>query len=78
MSTSSQDGSSFDQAIAVSRVEEEYAWLAKTHPGATVLTQMLVHRHDRHYDVLTLALASGESQQMFFEVPGFTPKARAI
>jgi len=65
------DGHSPQTAISVGSIGEEYAWVAKNLPGARLLSQALTIVEGRAFDVLTLAIESGDERQVFFDISSF-------
>jgi hypothetical protein len=59
-----RDGSSFARAILM----DQWRWQAKHCPGAEVLLQKLSHHDGRYFDILLLALTSGEVREVYFDL----------
>jgi hypothetical protein len=59
-----RDGSSFERAILV----DQNRWRATHCPGAELLLQKLCGDGGRYFDVLTLALPSGEVREVYFDI----------
>jgi hypothetical protein len=66
-----RDGSSPRAAIPVGSVPEEYAWVARNHPGCTFAGQALLFVKGKPFDRLTLRLESGEEREVFFDISSF-------
>jgi ABC-type phosphate transport system substrate-binding protein len=69
-----RDGSSFDLAIIVNSISEEYAWIRKTYPGSQVNAQALVRHDGKHFDVLTFTTSDGETRKAYFDISRFFGK----
>jgi hypothetical protein len=59
-----RDGSSFERAILM----DQWRWQARHYPGAELLLQKLSHHEGWYFDVLLLALTSGEVREVYFDV----------
>ena len=59
-----RDGSSFERAILM----DQSLWRARHCPGAEQLLQKLSVHDGRYFDVLLLALTSGEVREVYFDL----------
>ena len=67
--TNSGDGLSFETAIKVNTVEEEYKYLSAKYPGSSVLGQALVYDDNgTPYDILTVQMPDGKTVKYYFDV----------
>ena len=67
--TDSGNGSSFETAVKVKTVEEEYKYLSANYPGSTVLGQALVNDDKgTPYDILTVQMPDGKTVKYYFDV----------
>ena len=67
--TQSGNGSSFETAIKVKTVDEEYKYLSVNYPGSTVLGQALVYDDNgTPYDILTVQMPDGKTAKFYFDV----------
>ncbi len=67
--TDSGNGSSFETAVKVKTVEEEYKYLSANYPGSTVLGQALVYDDKgTPYDILTVQMPDGKTVKYYFDV----------
>ena len=63
------NGSSFETAIKVNTVEEEYKYLSANYPGSRVLGQALVYDDKgTPYDILTVQMPDGKTVKYYFDV----------
>lgn len=67
-------GNSFDNAITVNSVSEEYAWLRQNHQGFTFIQQSLVFENNKPYDVLKIITSSGKEKSIYFDISSFYGK----
>lgn len=65
------DGSSVAQAVIVSSVDEEYAWVKHNCPGFDLMMQSLQHINGKPYDVFQLHNEQDEQRVVYFDVSGF-------
>ncbi|MCP1225133.1 hypothetical protein [Sebaldella sp. S0638] len=65
----SRDGLSFETAVKVNTVEEEYKYLSTKYPGSRVLGQALVYDDNgTPYDILTVQMPDGKTVKYYFDV----------
>ena len=69
-----RDGLTFENAIIVKSVDEEYNWIAANYPGAKIESQALVKHNGKPYDVLTFVTKDGETKTAHFDVSKFFGK----
>jgi len=74
------DGSSLDQALLVhgargeiDGVQSEYDWLAANRPGWRAMSQELIVRGNRQYDLLHIAKGS-QKADLFFDITEYYGK----
>ena len=65
------DGLSFETALFVDSVEEEYEWLDIKFPGFQLIEQSVQHFKGRTFDVLDVELPAGSSAKVFFDITDF-------
>jgi glutaredoxin len=70
---SNQDGSSFEKAIVVKNIDEEYAYVKKVCPDCKFKKQSLVSQGKKYYDVL-LYDNSGTEAAYYFDINSFFGK----
>lgn len=68
------DGSSYEQAIVVKSVIEEYDFVKKACPDCELLGQMLSHYKDKPYDILNMKNSKGEEVSYYFDISKFFGK----
>jgi len=69
-----RDGMTFESAVIVKSVKEEYAWIAANYPESTLQSQALVKENGKPYDVLTFVTKDGETKTAHFDVSKFFGK----
>ena len=69
-----QDGSSFEKAIVVKNVSEEYAYVKKVCPDCKFKKQSLRSQGKKHYDVLFYD-NSGTEVAYYFDITSFYGKS---
>jgi hypothetical protein len=69
-----RDGMSFDQAIKVNNIREEYQWVAAHHQSLTLKQQSLQFKDKKPYDVLTFTRTNGSEQRFYFDISNFYGK----
>lgn len=74
------DGSTFEKAIVITETHEragidaEYAWIAKTYPGAKTNSQALVEHGKKPYDILHITTTDGNAMTVYFDISNFYGK----
>ena len=64
----------FENAVIVKSVKEEYAWIATNYPGSKLQSQALVKENGKPYDVLTFVTKDGETKTAHFDISKFFGK----
>lgn len=72
--TNERDGSSFEKAIVVNSVREEYEWMRDHHPEAQMKMQSLSKNKSKYYDILTLVMPDGSERDFYFDISRFYGK----
>lgn len=70
-----RDGSSFEKAIVVKSVGEEYEYAGKVCSDCQILQQSLVFKKKKPYDVLDFKKPNGEEVSYYFDISSFYGKA---
>jgi hypothetical protein len=78
VSNEGRDGLSYDAAIIVNSIEEEYKWIAEKYPGSKVQMQALVDKDGVPYDLLTFLTAEGEKKVAHFDISKFFGKGMKL
>lgn len=69
-----RDGSSFEKAVIVKNIGEEYEYVRRVCSGCEMQTQSLVFEKDKPYDILELKKPDGESVSYYFDISKFYGK----
>jgi protein involved in sex pheromone biosynthesis len=69
----SNDGSSYEKAIVVNSVSEEYAYVKKVCPGCKFKKQSLSSKNKKYYDIL-IFIDSGSEVMYYFDINSFFGK----
>ena len=69
-----KDGSSFEKAIVVESVSEEYEWLGEYYPNHKFKQQSLLFEKKQPYDVLEIETVDGETINVYFDISKFFGK----
>lgn len=72
--TNERDGTSFQQAIVVNSVREEYEWVRERYPEAQMRQQLLSKHGSRYYDILTFTMPDGTDKNFYFDIHKFYGK----
>jgi hypothetical protein len=75
VSNDDRDGMSFEKAIVVNSIKEEYQWIQSMYPGSSVQQQALVKNNGKPYDVLTFVTKDRETKKAYFDISKFFGKA---
>ncbi|WP_146185067.1 hypothetical protein [Flavobacterium pallidum] len=67
----SGDGSSYENAVVVKSVGEEYAFVKSKCTGCRVTSQALSNKDGKYYDVLYVSTADGKEVKYFFDINSF-------
>lgn len=73
LSSLEYDGSSFEKAVKVKSVREEYQWLRKHYPSYAMIKQTLVFNDNSPYDVLFIEI-DGVKKKVYFDISSFYGK----
>ncbi len=71
---SNRDGSSFEKAIKVNSIGEEYDYVRKVCPSCKMQKQALVHNKKNPYDILYFKSPDGKEVQYYFDISSFFGK----
>lgn len=71
---SNRDGSSFEKAIKVNSIGEEYDYVRKVCPSCKMQKQALVHNKKNPYDILYFKRPDGKEVQYYFDISSFFGK----
>ncbi|MDR3273334.1 MAG: hypothetical protein LBT29_07635 [Flavobacteriaceae bacterium] len=69
-----RDGSSYEKAIKVKSVPEEYGYVRKICQDCKMKKQALSERNGKYYDILTLTNAEGKEVSYYFDISSFFGK----
>jgi len=72
--TTIRDGSSFENAIIVKSIAEEYEYVKKVCSDCQLLGQALVFEKKKPYDILDLKKSNGEKVSYYFDISKFYGK----
>lgn len=72
--TNERDGTSFEKAIVVNSVREEYEWVRDHHPEAQMKQQSLSKHKRKYYDILTFVMPDGSERDFYFDISRFYGK----
>ncbi|RIJ41503.1 hypothetical protein D1627_05550 [Pontibacter oryzae] len=67
-------GSSFESAIKVASVAEEYQWLRTHYPGGQMVEQSLLFHNKKPYDLLEIITEVGINKKVYFDISTFYGK----
>ena len=73
-SANGRDGMTFENAVIVKSVKEEYTWIATNYPGSDLQSQALIKKNGKPYDVLTFVTKDGETKTAHFDISKFFGK----
>lgn len=71
LSTSTKDGSSIENAIKVSSISEEYEYVRKVCEDCKFLSQSLIFKKKKPYDMLEFKKSNGEKISYYFDISSF-------
>ena len=71
---SSREGSSFETAIVVKSISEEYKYVKKVCPTCQLLGQSLVFEKKKPYDILRYKKPNGDNVSYYFDISKFYGK----
>ncbi|MUU78489.1 hypothetical protein [Winogradskyella endarachnes] len=69
-----RDGSSFEKAIIVKSIKEEYVYVKKNCINCTMLGQALAYNDKKPFDILRLKNAEGKEVSYYFDISLFFGK----
>lgn len=69
-----RDGSSYENAVVVKSIKEEYEWVRVHYPGSQMQSQALMFRDKKPYDALTFKLNDGTTKTFYFDISSFFGK----
>ena len=69
-----RDGSSFEKAVKIKSVREEYQWVAAHHQSLELKSQTLIFKDKKPFDVLTYKRTDGSEQKFYFDISSFYGK----
>jgi hypothetical protein len=73
-STEERDGLSFESAIIVKSIKEEYSWINEKYPNSTINGQALVRNGNKPFDVITFTTPEGIIVKAHFDISSFYGK----
>jgi len=73
-SSGERDGSSYEKAVKVKNIGQEYDWLRKNCNGCKFVQQSLQQNKGKYYDVLTVELHDGSKKDYYFDINSFYGK----
>ncbi len=73
LSSLENDGSSYEKAVKVKSVPEEYEWLRKYYPSYIMIQQSLVFNDKSPYDILSIKI-DGVKKEVYFDISSFFGK----
>ena len=71
------DGKSFETAIVINKKTEkeginaEYQWIREHYSNYHVVKQAIVYNDDKRFDVITIEIADGSNQDIYFDITKF-------
>lgn len=68
------DGYSFETAIVVDSISEEYEYIREQYPGCRMMMQSLMFEDGVPYDILHIKTAEGEEIDIYFNISNFFGK----
>lgn len=69
-----RDGSSFEKAVLVNNIQEEYIYVRKNCEGCTVMGQALTYNKKIPFDILTCKKPDGQEVSYYFDISKFFGK----
>lgn len=67
-------GTSFESAVVVNNIAQEYQWVRDNYPGLEFKQQSLLSNGERYYDVLNYQDSEGEEYNFYFDITSFFGK----
>lgn len=80
VSVADQDGTTYERAVVIIEktetkgVKAEYKWLSEKHPGYTFISQKLLTKSDKPYDLILIKTHKGEKTEVYFDISNFFGK----
>ncbi|HWZ03356.1 MAG TPA: hypothetical protein VNX40_07055 [Mucilaginibacter sp.] len=80
VSSTENDGSSFDKAIVIQETHEtpgihaEYTWIRNKYPGSQTNSQALVYNKNKPYDIIHITTADNIKVDVYFDISNFYGK----
>ena len=74
MSAVERDGSSFENAIVVKSISEEYVYVRDQCAGCELKSQALTFEKEKPYDILYMLNSSGKEVAYYFDISKFYGK----
>lgn len=74
VSDDERDGSSFEKAIRVKSIDQEYAYVREVCPDCRINRQSLIFHEKKPYDVLDFTRDNGEEVSYYFDISSFFGK----
>jgi hypothetical protein len=71
VTTESGDGSSFEQAVIVNSISEEYDYVRKVCNDCEFVSQYLLFKKKKPYDMLEFKKSNGEKVEYYFDISKF-------
>ena len=71
------DGKSFETAIIINKntekagINAEYQWIREHYSNYHVVKQAIVYNDDKRFDVITIEIADGSNQDIYFDITKF-------
>lgn len=72
-STTDRDGSSYEKAVIVNSIRDEYDWVRQRYPQAQMVQQALMFEKKKPYDLLTFRI-DGKERTFYFDISKFYGK----
>ena len=72
--TSLIDGSSYEKAIKVNSVAEEYEYVGRVCSDCQLIRQLLAYEKNKYFDVITMKKPNGEIVSYYFDITEFYGK----
>jgi hypothetical protein len=72
--TALRDGTSIEKAVIAKDIPSEYQWVREHYPGSRVLSQALLNKGRKPYDMLEVQMANGQKTKVYFDISSFFGK----
>lgn len=73
-SSNANDGFSFEKAIKVKSVQEEYQYIRENCTKCEFKSQALSQKNDKYYDIITVQKPDGTVVKYYFDINSFFKK----